>query len=432
MPSTHDTPTNIDTTLSATSPTPLWCNWSFLILFSGQGISTIGTQISQVTFPLLLLALTHSPAQAGIMGALGTIPLLLFSLPAGALIDRWNRKYVMIICDSLRTLALGSIALALLLHHITFIHIALVAFSDGTLSLFFSLANQAAMPRIVTKEQLPTALGINETLNSTSLMLGPALGPILYTLGQALPFLADTVSTACSVLSLLFIKTEFQGERSPTTEKLWSEMRAGLTWLWQHPLLRFLALLTFGLITPCSGFLLVLILQAQHLHATNIQLGFILGGSGLGSIFGSLIAGPLYKRFGFAHMTIATTWIWVLTWLLYAFAPNPLLLGLVNTLSFIVVPVYMVMQYSCRLSLIPDHMQGRVNAVFRLIAIGSQPIGIALTGFLLQAFGTTNTVLLLFAPQFVLAIAVVYQYKFLRRMQNMLYLQSRSNPRFQV
>ena len=110
----------------------------------------------------------------------------------------------------------------------------------------------------------------------------------------------------------------------------------------------------------------------------------------------------------------------VLTWLLYAFAPNPLVLGIVNTVSFIVVPVYMVVQFSCRLSLIPDTMQGRVNAVFRLISTGSQPLGIALTGFLLQAFGPVYTVLLLFAPQLLLAIVVVWQYKFLRRMQTML------------
>ena len=416
MPSLSDTPAGI----APARPTPLWRNWSFLILFSGQGVSTVGTQISQVAFPLLILALTHSPAQAGIMGALGTIPLVLFSLPAGALIDRWNRKYVMIICDSLRTLALGSIALALLFNRLTFAHIALVAFSDGTLSLFFSLANQASIPRVVAKEQIPAALGVDQTLNSTSLMLGPALGPILYTLGRALPFLADTISTACSVVSLLFIKVEFQEERGTTNGKLWSDIGEGLAWLWRHPLLRFLALLTFGLITPCSGFLLVLILQAQKVHATNVQLGLILGGSGLGSIFGSLIASPLYKRFGLARMVIGTTWIWVLTWLLYAFAPNPLVLGIVNAASFIVVPVYMVMQYSCRLSLIPDAMQGRVNAVFRLISTGSQPIGIALTGFLLQAFGPLYTVLLLFAPLLLLAIAVVWQYKFLRRTQTTL------------
>src|ERR1700738_4236924 len=136
MPSFSDTSPESPPTRSIARPTPLWRNWNFLILFSGQGVSIIGTEISQVAFPLLVLTLTHSPAQAGIMSAFSTVPLALFSLPAGALIDRWNRKYVMIICDSLRTLALGSIALALLLDHLTFIHIALVAFSDGTLSLF--------------------------------------------------------------------------------------------------------------------------------------------------------------------------------------------------------------------------------------------------------------------------------------------------------
>lgn len=420
MSSLSDTPPDITPTTPVTRSPSLWRNWNFLILFSGQGVSIIGTQISQVAFPLLILTMTHSPALAGVMSALSFVPLALFSLPAGALIDRWNRKYVMIICDSLRTLALGSIALALLLNQLTFLHVAIVAFCDGTLSLFFSLANQASIPRVVAKEHIPAALGVDQTLNSTSLMLGPALGPILYGLGRALPFLADTISTAFSVLSLFFIRVEFQEERVTVNGKLWSDIREGLTWLWRHPLLRFLALLTFGLITPCSGFLLVLILQAQKVHATDVELGLILGGSGLGSILGSVIAGPLYKRFGLARMIVATTWIWGLTWLLYAFAPNPLVLGLANAVSFIVVPVYMVVIYTCRLSLIPDVMQGRVNAVFRLISTGSQPIGIALTGFLLQGIGPVYTVVLLFAPQLVLGIAVVMQYKFLRRMETML------------
>lgn len=407
--STPDFSSDDATPREAARVTPLWHNWNFLILFSGQGVSTIGTQISQVSLPLLLLALTHSLALAGIMGALGAIPFVFLALPAGALIDRWNRKHVMIICDSLRSLALGSIALALALNGLTFFHMTLVAFLDGTLSLFFSLAASSAIPRIVKKEQLSTALGLNEMLLSTSNMLGQALGPILYSLGRAFPFLADSISTVFSAFSLLFIRTEFQEERVLIRSKLWSDIGVGLVWLWQHRLLRFLALLTFGLTAPCTGFLLIVIVQARNLHATDIQLGLILAGSGLGSIIGSVIAGPLYKRFGFSRMIIGTTWIWALTWLLYAFAPTPLLLGLINAASFIVVPIYMVVESSYRLSLVPDHMQGRVNAIFRLISAGSQPVGIALTGFLLQAFGPVYTVMLLFLPQLVLAIVVVCQ-----------------------
>jgi len=103
---------------------------------------------------------------------------------------------------------------------------------------------------------------------------------------------------------------------------------------------------------------------------------------------------------------IGATWIWALSWLLFAFAYNPLWIGIANGLSYTIVPIYMVSQFSYRIALIPDHLQGRVNSVFRLIAFGAQPLGLALTGILLQAIGPIPTVLVLFVPQLALAIAV--------------------------
>src|SRR5689334_11995421 len=92
---------------------PLWHNRDYLLLWSGQLLSTIGTQISQLAFPLLVLALTFSPAQAGIVAALRSLPFAVLCLPAGALVDRWDRRTVMLLCDSGRALVLGSIPLAL-------------------------------------------------------------------------------------------------------------------------------------------------------------------------------------------------------------------------------------------------------------------------------------------------------------------------------
>src|SRR5579863_8814662 len=102
---------------------PLWRNRDFLLLWSGQTFSTLGTNVSSLALPLLVLALTHSPAQAGLLTAMRLLPYLLFSSPAGALIDRWDRKAVMIRCDLIRWLALGSVPLAFSLGHLTLIHL---------------------------------------------------------------------------------------------------------------------------------------------------------------------------------------------------------------------------------------------------------------------------------------------------------------------
>lgn len=102
---------------------PLWRNRDYMLLWSGQIVSSVGTRVSQLAFPLLVLALTHSPAQAGLIAALRGLPYALFILPAGAMVDRWNRKRVMILCDAGRAIALGSIPIALLLGHLTILQL---------------------------------------------------------------------------------------------------------------------------------------------------------------------------------------------------------------------------------------------------------------------------------------------------------------------
>ncbi|MEO8955952.1 MAG: MFS transporter [Ktedonobacteraceae bacterium] len=389
----------------ATPPRPLWRNWDFLLLVSGQAVSSVGSQISLIAFPLLILALTHSPAQAGLMTAVRGIPIVLFCLPAGALVDRWNRKHLMIFCDSGRALALGSIPIALVLGHLTYLQLYAVSLVEGTLYIFFTLAESACLPRVVTREQLPAAVAQNEVLYSIASVIGPALGAILYGLGNLIPFLSDGISYLISAVALFFIKAEFQGEREVTARRWWVEVGEGVVWLWHTPLLRFIAVLTFGLITPCSGYVLILILLAQQMHASSLVTGMVFAGGGAGSIIGALLVVPLQKRFSFGQLIISSSWVWALTWLFFAIAPNPIVLSILNGMSFVIVPIYTLTQYSYRLALIPDRLQGRVNSVFRLIALGGQPIGLVLTGLLLQFIGPVPTVVILFVPQLVLVIA---------------------------
>ena len=100
-----------------------------MLLWTGQAVSVLGSRVSSIAYPLLVLALTRSPAQAGLVGFAGTLPYLLFQLPAGGLVDRWNRKRTMIACELGRGLALGSLALAWWLRALSFVQIVLVAFA---------------------------------------------------------------------------------------------------------------------------------------------------------------------------------------------------------------------------------------------------------------------------------------------------------------
>ena len=110
---------------------------------------------------LLILALTHSPVQAGVAAALRTLPYLALSLPAGALVDRWNRKRVMVVCDSARFLSMVSVMFALCLGHLTIVHLYVVSLLEGSLFVFFDLAEVSSLPQVVSKEQLPAASAQN-------------------------------------------------------------------------------------------------------------------------------------------------------------------------------------------------------------------------------------------------------------------------------
>lgn len=381
----------------------LWRNPDFLILWAGQIVSSVGTQMSMLTFPLLILAVTGSPAQAGLIGALRSLPYVVLLLPAGALIDRWDRKRAMLWCDTGRMIALGSIPAALAFGQLSTVLLAVTSLVEGTLFTFFNVAETACLPRVVRKDQLPAAVSLSSGTDSVSMMIGPSLGGALYGFSRGLPFLTDAISYAGSVISLFFIRTEFQEERRRTPDKLWSEIREGLFWLFSHPLLRFVAVLTGGLNLFSFGYALILIVLAQHMHASPFAIGVVFATGGVGSVLGSLAVSPLQRRFTFGQVMIGSTWFWALTWPLYIFAPNIWVLGLVNAVGFVVLPVYMGTQYSYRLTLIPDELQGRVNSVFKLIAFGCQPLSLALTGALLQWFGPATTLWLIFAPQVVLA-----------------------------
>ncbi|GAC1565166.1 MAG: MFS transporter [Ktedonobacteraceae bacterium] len=372
----------------------LWRNRDYMLLWSGQVVSNVGSQVSMLAFPLLILALTRSPALAGFAGALRALPYLLFSLPAGAIVDRWDRKRVMIICDTGRALAMVSIPIALVLGHLTVIQLFVVTAVEGTLYVFFNISEAASLPRVVPKILLPEATAQNMATDGITVLLGPPIGGFLYQLSPVIPFLGDAISYGCSVLSLFFIKTNFQEKRVAARRKLWIEIHEGLHWLWQHPLIRFMAILTGGSNLTSAGFTLIIIVLAQHMHASSFTIGLIFAIGGIGAIVGAIIGPSLQKRLSFGTAIISTTWVMSLTMPLYIIAPNVMMIGVISAVAFVAGPVYNVVQFSYRSAIIPDELQGRVNSVFRLIAFGGQPLGYALTGLLIQNIGVTRTLLL--------------------------------------
>jgi MFS family permease len=383
---------------------PLWQNRDYVLLWMGQAVSILGTQMSQLAFPLLVLALTGSAAQAGFVTAIRSVPWLLFALPAGALVDRWPRKVTMIVCSAGGAVALGSIALAYALGVLTIWQIVVVSFVEGTLALFFGLAESSALPQVVSREQLPAAVAQQQAQYSVGGLLGPPLGGALVGIAQFLPFLLDAISYAISAVALRLIRRPMPGAAAVAGRSLRAEIGEGVGWLWRQPIVRYMAFLT-GALNFAGGIdlIIIVIAQAQGASAATIGLIFALGGGG--GLVGALLAPRIQRRFSFGQVIVGLTWFTVGIFLLLAGARSLVMVTGILIVFFLIMPAYDTVQYSYRLALIPNALQGRVNSAFRLVALGMRPLGVALTGILLERIGATST--LLFFGAWLLAVALL-------------------------
>ncbi|GHO62306.1 hypothetical protein KSC_011980 [Ktedonobacter sp. SOSP1-52] len=266
----------------------LWRNRDFMLLWSGQAFSSLGTTVTQTAYPLLVWDLSHSAALVGLVGGLGTLPYIFLSLIVGALIDRWDRKRLMIVCDTGRAINLVSVLVVMWLGRLTVAQICANTLIEGTFYVFFNLAEVSCLPQVVSKEQIPLATSQNEATTGTTVLVGPALGGALYTLSQSVPFLADAISYVISVITLSFIKVPFQGKRQEGQQrKLLAEIREGLAWLWHQPLIRYIAFLTGGCNFIGAGLLPVLLVLVKQQHGSSLAYGTILTIGGVGAIIGS-------------------------------------------------------------------------------------------------------------------------------------------------
>ena len=375
------------------------------MLWSGQVVSTIGTRVTGVAFPLLVLAETHSPAKAGIVGFAQTLPYMLFYLPAGALVDRWDRKRTMIVADAGRTLALGSLAVALALDDFTFAQVVVVAFVEGTLFVFFSLSESAALPQVVPKEQLPTAVAQNQARIQGADLVGQPLGGALFGISKQLPFAADAISYAVSLVSLLFIRTEFQEERPRSVTKLREEMLEGVRWLWGQPFLRAGVLLVAGSNFAFSAMILALIVRAKSLGASSATVGVMLAFLGGGAIVGSLVAPAVQRRVHAKVVMIGSFWVWALGAFLSAFVESPYALGAIWAVGGIFGPIFNVAFSTYRYALVPDRLLARVGSAALVVAWGAIPVGQLTAGFLLERIGSVDTILVVAAASATVGLA---------------------------
>lgn len=385
---------------------PLRRNRDFMLLWSSQAVSTVGTRITSIALPLLVLSLTGSPARAGLVAFAATLPHLLFYLPAGALIDRWDRKVVMLVSDGVRTVALGSIVVTLALDSATLAQLALVAFVEGSMFVLFDLAEGAALPRIVPAEQLPAALAQNQARIQAADLIGQPLGGVLFGLGRVLPFLIDTISYAVSFFAVLAVRSRLQEERAAEPTRLRADILEGLRRVWQEPFLRAIVGIAGGMNFVFTGLLLVLIVRARDLDAPPALIGVMFAFSGAGGLLGSAVATRIHRRFSARGILVGCAWLWVALTAVLVLLPNALSLGIVAGVVFGIIPVFNVVVGDHIYRVTPDRLLGRVRSAIRMVSWGTNPLGSLATGLLASAVGAGPTFLFLAAVMLVVAVTV--------------------------
>jgi len=354
-------------------------------------LSTIGSESTAIAYPLLVLAVTHSPAEAGVVGFLRILPWALFGFAAGVAADRLPRKRMMITGDVVRALLMASVVAAIALGRITFVQIAIVAFVEGTMYVFFNIAEIGALRSVVPVQQLPTAAAAEQARYSTVSLVAPTLGGALFGIGRAFPFLAGSISPAFSLGTLLAIRTPFQQERAEDDTPWRTQLADGFRFLWARPFLRTCALMFTWSNLAFEGIVLAFIVVARRQGLSSTEIGLLIAVFGACSLAGSAASPWIQKRLSMRAIVVGSLWLQAGT---IGFVVHPsiyvLLACVLPMAAFFPTVNAVVIGY--RVAVTPDHLTGRVNSVARTIALCGAPLGPLIAGVMLGSFSARTTV----------------------------------------
>lgn len=360
-------------------------------LLASTGVSVTGDGAFIAAAPLLAASLTRDPVAVATVTAGFYVPWLAFGLPAGALVDRWPRRTVMVVADLVRAFALVALVLVVLAGHLALPALVTAVVVVGTAQCFFDSAAQAMIPAVVgrDKETLAQVNGRFWALDTVGRsLLGPPLGSLSFALHRAAPFVADAASffVSAALVSRLPKLPGADGAR----ERIADAVRAGLHHLWRTPDLRVLALsmgaYNFGFNVAMGTFVLYV---GDVLMVPSALYGVLLALSAIGGVVAGWRARALTRRMTYrqtmavAHAVQAAAWagialtgnVWLAGFLLAA-------LGAGSSLSSVAVG-------SARQTLTPDALLGRVVSTFRLFGLGAAGLGAIVGGAVANVFGLT-------------------------------------------
>lgn len=373
---------------------PLSRNRAYRLLWSSQALSEFGSSASMIAFPLLVLAVTGSPAATGlVLGAIAAAQLIA-GLPMGALADRWNRKKIMLYCEAALAAAAASLAAALWWDVVSVAHMIVVAVVMGLCTALFEPAEDACLPSVVTAGQLPTAVAMNSARSYLGQLSGTAAGGFLFAVGRVVPFVADALTHCIAFCMLTFLRVPPREVRPEPVRRLGREMVTGLRWVWVNPPIRVIALCAVGLNMFFTAYFIVIIVLARDRGVPSGEIGVMAAMLGVGGVLGALIAPYLHRTLSPYLSIVGVCWMLTVLTPIAVFISNGYLMGALFAAMAFLVPTANTTIETYQLLLTPDGLRGRVSGVIGVATAAAGALGPPLGGFLMEAVSANQAVLL--------------------------------------
>src|SRR5436305_5159200 len=367
--------------------------WKF---WTGQTISNLGSSFTQWAVPLLVFQLTHSAVNLGVAMAATFLPYLLFGLPLGAWMDRVDRKRAMILLDSVNAFVILSIPLVAQFGHLDVWLIYGVTFVQSTVFIAFSAGEFAAIPSLVSTDDLVAANGRIQATFSAAQVAGPLLAGVLISFLPLVWVMAfDAGSFAISAVSLALIRGSFNvvSDEPKEATTILHDVREGLRYVLSHPVLRnisaMMALINF---VGATTYAELVLFATDRLHASKFEIGILFAAGSAGVVVTGLLAGRLRKRFSFTALAMTSLMLMggctiVFSAMRWYWAAVPLW-GAAGGLGIL----FNINTGSLRQAIVPNHLLSRVLSIAGVLAWSAIPAGALIGGWVVSATGNVAAV----------------------------------------
>ncbi|HEU5352824.1 MAG TPA: MFS transporter [Actinocrinis sp.] len=384
-------------------PPSLWANADYRGWWTGNTVSALGTSISAIAYPLLVLFATGSVAKAGLITAANLIGTLATTLWGGALADRISRKAILVFGPLVQAAVLAVVALIADTKHAQVPYLAAAALLSGLCAGLIAGATTPALRRIVPKDQLPTATAQAMGRDLAAELLGTPVGGFLFAVSRWFPFAADAVSFLFASLGAMAIRRPLGPDRDGREEgsTLLQDVKAGIGFVRGQPFLRFVVIWGAVLNTLLQAFTLLFIALVRYRGGGPTAVGVVSAVALVGGVLGAVLGPAVARQVRARYVMYGAAWAFVGTTALVSVVPKPWEIGAVTLLAMLtMVPLNVVLE-SYVVRIVPDAFSGRVAAVTRFGTQALHWTGPLLAGLLAAVFGVpggTLALLILLVP----------------------------------